>query len=322
MRARVRVVNYPRDLALLEVISESLPDPHDWELSQYFLLSQDNYLPPSAREVRNALEDAICADEFVFPWDHVYEKCGPEAEDSLTVLNTSPLEFAESLAPGEKVYFCGYPHESLSPLLGIGMASGFAPVPVNSGFVDAIALNASINPGNSGGPVCDVNGHVVGTVFTISNPLANADLTCFSENQQKALRSLRTNNGIAYALDTADTQGMLMAFQSSHRRVFREHRNIEPTRARVLRIDFIAFQRACIDAGVNPNGPFSFRPQEPLYSGFTDEPDRKELPIKNLEDLLKTVSWSGGSFFIMGNEILLYRQKYKGYIVPCTLDLV
>lgn len=231
------------------------------------------------------------------------------------------LGLGVSPAPGTRVVFCGFPFGVETPRLAEGLISGVESVRVGGAVITALALDANINSGNSGGPICDEEGHVVGIVF--ARPPIVLEEFGFSPEVLSWFQRLNANNGIGFALDPADIQPMIHAHNEVAAATGRTFTEVPPTAVSLDRQAFVQLQMECHNRGRSPFGPFSFSKTDfQLHSGWLTDADRVPLEAPGWErNLLKAISWSGGSFWIRGWDIVLYRQRYGGYIVPVTIQL-
>lgn len=233
------------------------------------------------------------------------------------------LRLGKSPSPGDSVTICGYPIGVDTPRLARGLVSGYDKTELESVSIYGLALDASLNPGNSGGPICDKDGRVVGVVFARAAILAREEIRGVGRNTARLLTRLNANNGIGYALDPAHVKALLDSLQEWKRRTAsREYREYAPTEIELSREAFIQLQVECRDLNLSPIGIFSFAPDCVLYHGWYNDVDRKQLSVRGWDHVLWSISRNGGSFLIRGMEILLYRAKYRGYIVPVVLKLV
>jgi hypothetical protein len=231
------------------------------------------------------------------------------------------LELGVSPAPGTHVVFCGFPLGVETPRLAEGLISGVDSVRLRGAIITALTLDANINSGNSGGPICNEEGRVVGIVF--ARPAILPEEFGFSPEVITWFQGLNATNGIGFALDPADIQPMIHAHNevaAATRRTFTE---VPPTAVPLDRQAFVQLQMECHNKGRSPFGPFSFSKTDfQLHSGWLTDADRVPLGAPGWgRDLLHAISWSGGSFWIRGWDIVLYRQRYGGYIIPVTIRL-
>jgi len=237
---------------------------------------------------------------------------------------TSPL-------PGEEVWVCGYPFGVDTPRISRGLVSGHG-VYKNGVTADremqAVVLDAQINPGNSGGPVCDKKLRVVGVCVATQPPIP--DLGGLDQKQGEAvswiLKRLRvTGTGIGYAIDPVDLKRMLLARASVPPKAQFPTERYRPTTFPMRHADFVSLQSASLTTpkrphGSSPIGPFSFDQSGKLFLGWPG--DRIGLPSNTAwVNLLLEISRDGGSFLLRGYDVVLYRKKYGGYIVPATIQL-
>jgi hypothetical protein len=244
------------------------------------------------------------------------------------------LEMGESPTIGEDIMVCGFPFGCETPRLGTGIVSGYDSVEHYGVDIATVVIDAAINAGNSGGPVCNKTGEVVGVVHAGPVPLLpipeqNASTLDPSTRQTLDLvkRLLRANTGIGYALDPADVRQLLQIFAVWFRRTADVYRQYEPQVLEMETEDFCALQRHAVSAenppdDSSPIGVFSYAEDGSIYLGWAQDPDRVEL--RGLDawcDLAISLGRDGGSFMLQGYEVLLYRVKYHGYIVPVRIQL-
>jgi S1-C subfamily serine protease len=261
-----------------------------------------------------------------YPHDLAILKC--DEQGWLPVLTLAPAP----PRPGDDVWICGYPLGVETPRLARALISGYD-VYINTiadGFrTPSIVIDGSVNFGNSGGPIYDPNGGVVGVVCAQRvQELHNVDSLPQAERDTLALhnRHLPRGTGIGYALDPADVQRLLAALNTLPDAVRVPHRKYEPKLVSMHRADFVALQVAALSLERKPEGssaigPFSFTEDGQYYLGWSD--NRVPLP-KNVawSSIAAAISRSGGSFFLRGYDVHLYRIKYKGYIGPVHINLI
>lgn len=231
------------------------------------------------------------------------------------------LRIRESPYPGEEVIICGYPHGVETPRLAKGLVSGYDSFELDGVTIRGMALDAAVNPGNSGGPVCDLAGRVVGVVFAREKLTSTVSVPRLSKTIRAALSAINANNGIGMALDPADVAPLVNAHKEVRQITNRNFRDYPPAKATIRKDHFVALQVACRRIGRCPIGPFSFDdPQGSFHSGWSTDKDKVSLCAEGWGATLEMVSKTGGSFFIIGNEVILYRKKYKGFIVPAIIE--
>ena len=230
---------------------------------------------------------------------------------------------------------CGYPFSVETPRLARGLISGYE-LYVNAagdGFpVPSLVLDASVNFGNSGGPICDKEGRVVGVICAQrTQQLLHPDVARLPQDQQDffelLLRFLPIGTGIGYALDPLYVRHMLDALDVMPPGARSPHRKYPPKIVSMRRSDFAALQAAAATAerrpaNTSPIGAFSFTPDGEYYLGWYDKPDRVPLPRNAAwATIAPAISRTGGSFFLRGYDVHLYRRTYHGYTVPVRIEI-
>lgn len=238
------------------------------------------------------------------------------------------LPLGESPPPGSSILTCGYPAGVDTPRLATGMVSGYDSFNLDGVHIIGPVLDASINGGNSGGPVVLIENGQPFVVGIISARPSTAPMGLEVDDELlRTLARVNANNGIGFALDPKDVQGLLATHNVWTRRTNkREYRQYEPRVVPIDKSDFIAVQVQCRDlAGKDesrsPIGVFSFSTKGDLHLGWYDDSDRVRIDAPGWKHVLNAVSGTGGSFVLRGTEVLLYRQKYRGYIVPVRVDI-
>lgn len=233
------------------------------------------------------------------------------------------LEPAGAPSPGDAVIICGFPEGVDNPRLATGLVSGYDSIRPDRVSIDAVALDASINPGNSGGPVCDEDGKLVGVVFARPSSLKLVEPLLSGVNKKvlAVLRELNANNGIGYALDPRDVTQLFCSYLNFCQLTSRTYRLYAPPTVRMAKDSFVELQVECRDLGLCPVGVFSFSTDWKLHHGWLNSEARTLLRAEGWRDCLSSISRTGGSFLLRGYEVLLYRQKYGGYIVPVVFAL-
>ena len=80
---------------------------------------------------------------------------------------------------------------------------------------------------------------------------------------------------------------------------------------------------AGLSGGASPIGVFSFNQDGQYYLGWHNAENRISIPANPAwARIASTISPTGGSFLLRGYDVLLYRQKYKGYIVPVRIQII
>lgn len=238
------------------------------------------------------------------------------------------LPLGKPPVPGDQIIMCGYPAGVDTPRLATGLVSGYDVFYLDGVPIVGPVLDASVNGGNSGGPICtwgDGEPAVVGIISARPSTLpagfdGHAALVALFER-------INANNGIGFALDPTDVESLLNTHASWTKRTKREYRKYEPTLVEISKADFVDVQVQCRDAADkngsrSPIGVFSFERDWKLQLGWYGEADCTPLHAPGWKPVLRSISSTGGSFILRGTEVLLYRQKYGGYIVPVRLVIV
>ncbi len=96
----------------------------------------------------------------------------------------------------------------------------------------------------------------------------------------------------------------------------------------IARNDFVALQVAAVQAkhhGATPIGPFSFTPDGQFYVGWHNERLAAVQATAGWSRLAPTISRTGGSFFLLGLDVRLYRRRQTGrggyYTLPVRLRI-
>jgi len=245
------------------------------------------------------------------------------------------LELGCSPAPGDSVTMCGYPCGTETPRLARGLVSGYEQYRglACSQPVLSLILDLSVNPGNSGGPVCDEAGRVVGVISALMRAplfLAEEAVRQLGPEQQNVLKELRyllnAATGMGFALNPGDVSSMLALVRDQPGLVRDPIRKFEPRSFSMRIADFASLQEQWLmadrPAGTSPVGVYSLDGLGQYYLGWHGQKGPRIYPNKDWLDVASAISQTGGSFFLRGFEVYLYRQKYKGrYIIPVRFQL-
>jgi len=91
------------------------------------------------------------------------------------------------------------------------------------------------------------------------------------------------------------------------------------------RRDFVAFQVAAIEARRSPIGPFCFTQGGDYFVGWYYDRGPAIPASVAWQALARVISQTGGSFFLLGSDVRLSRQRQDGhgsyYTVPLRLAL-
>lgn len=230
--------------------------------------------------------------------------------------------------PGDQIVMCGYPAGVDTPRLATGLVSGYDVFHLDGVPIVGPVLDASVNGGNSGGPICSLGDEGPAVVGIISARPSTLPIGFDGHPELVALfERINANNGIGFALDPTDVESLLNTHAIWTKRTQRrEYRKYEPSIVELPKVDFVDVQVQCRTATVkdvsrSPIGVFSFGRDWKLHLGWYGESDCVPLHAPGWRRALKAISQTGGSFILRGTEVLLYRQRYGGYIVPVKLEL-
>ena len=253
-------------------------------------------------------------------------------DDEFTFSPTS-LRLGKPPSPGEEIWVCGFPFGAETPSLIHGYVAGYDACAPYGYEIASVVLDATVNSGNSGGPVVDAEGSVIGVVHAAAAPLflPTELLAVVDDATAKAMKLLRqilrANTGIGYALDPMDLESMLETERDCHRHARRVFQQFPPAIFPMSQKDFVALQIAALDtedppSSASPIGVFSCDRAGEIYLGWYGQADCRllELP-ERWRQAARAISWSGGSFMLRGYDVLLYRQRYKGFVVPVRFQV-
>ena len=267
-----------------------------------------------------------------YPHDLAILKSGEEG----TPLSVPTLDLSEPPAPGDEVLMCGYPFGVETPRLARGAISGYDlhRGPSCSQGIQSVLLDLNVNRGNSGGPVCDHDGRVVGVVCALRpQPLFLSESARTLEIEQPKMlevlsEHLNTGTGIGFALNPSDVISILDIVRQLPNRMREPYRRYDPQVVAMKREDFAALQQQWLAAPRRPDGTssvgvYSFDRTGQYYLGWPDQLRVAVTVGDAWTRIAPLISPDGGSFFLRGFKIHLYRQKYKGgYIVPVRINII
>lgn len=246
------------------------------------------------------------------------------ADGSVSPRPPTALELADPPEPGESVYLAGFPNGTDTLRLSRGLVSGYTSAVIDGAEIFGVALDASVSGGNSGGPVCLADGRVAGVVFARESVLP--DGLAIPPELRPIFERLNANNGIAMSLDVGAVRNMIeqrRALLARTRRRFdhyaESHRTLSISRANLL-----ALHRVCKQHGLSPLGPFSFNASSgDVHHGWYGAEDRVLLDVpQSWKRVLRSATErSGGSVWMEGLRVWVYRQRYHGYIVGGDLHV-
>lgn len=312
--AHLVAVDYPHDLALLELeIGGDPPVLPDGATC-------DPQVVERVRETQQRL-DGLRVD-VLDPFGGLRDPLGPP----------SPLALGASPSPGDDVLICGYPDGVDSPRLVRGLVSGHAMNEVCGWAFPCEVLDAPVHFGNSGGPICNQEGQVVGVVRAKENPLPLGDDLPRGKRDRDLFdlmaKRMKATSGVGYALEP---EGILALLHE--RRQWRERRitiaeKHEPAVIEMSKEEFVSLQLAWVRApkqplNASPIGAFSFSEGQ-FYLGWSTDEDRIAIdPGAAWLAIARQISQTGGSCFLRGYDVLLYRRGSKAahFIVPVRVEL-
>lgn len=302
--------------------------------SGFFVQIPGNYIVTCAHVVDGV--DVVKVERFIRP--HIIEQFNATvvALDYATDLAILQYDDAALCAPaperleirnapqlGDEILMCGFPLLSSSVRFSRGMVSGYEEFNLHGAPSRGPVIDAALNPGNSGGPICDQEGRVVGVAAAIPKPMLLE-----IQDGIPSIRDIRNaNSGIGFSIDPEIIQSLCSIALDTQKKIKREFNAYAPRifqlkRAHLARLQASARYCSAYLSDASPIGVFSFDEACNLYLGWSTNPGRLRLDNQGLELLLREISGYGGSFMLRGRDVLLYRQKYRGFITPIRLELI
>lgn len=219
--------------------------------------------------------------------------------------------------PGDPCTMCGFPQGCTTPRITKGFVSGFEQIELEEALIFGPVIDISANPGNSGGPIVNDQGLVSGILF------AGHAAHILGAEQYDRVRF--ANDGIAFALDPELISAMIDAHLNVQGQITTEYNKFEPRKLSLSRASFIRLQQQAAAhckqvPHTSTSGVFSVK-DDALYLGWSTEAAKVRLDAAGLEALISLLYPHGGSFIFRGDEVLLYRRKYKGFIVRARITL-
>jgi hypothetical protein len=139
---------------------------------------------------------------------------------------------------------------------------------------------------------------------------------------------LNTGTGIGLALNPSDVVSILALLRLLPDRIREPYRCHDPRVVAMKRADFADLQQQWLAApdrpdGTSPVGVYSFDRTGQYFLNWYDK-RRVTITVGDAwTRIAPLISTDGGSFFLRGFEVHLYRQKYKGgYIVPVRIEII
>lgn len=234
-------------------------------------------------------------------------------------------------APGQPVGVCGFPLGCETPRVLQGCVSGYECQSIEGTDVTVVVLQVPVNRGCSGGPVCDEQGRLVGVVRAINNPIrGGSPPQPMSREAEQVLEAIAgrliATDGFGFALDPTDVGNLIASY-----RMVKSRKSIEkyaPTARKLQRAHFVQLQHSAVcakkrPADCSPIGVFHYSPESRSVSlGWLNRTQVGLSADESWIRLFEELAPGGGHFLLRGYDVLQYKQKYRGWVVPVTLKLV